>query len=111
MRYYLVIFILLGLLRISIAATAPAATASKPTTTYKLKYIQEALRHATADEKKDLTKLLDQIEVSPIKAKYKGKTVFKVRFVEKNSVFDRAGIKRGDLVLTGHRRLTNKKDQ
>lgn len=75
------------------------------------KVIQDALAHATAEEKKDLVKMLESIEVTPLKQKFKGQTVFRVRFVEKGSAFDRAGIERGDLVTNAlPQRATNPQD-
>lgn len=75
--------------------------AQQNTNKKKLKYLQDAMIRATAEEKKDLVKLLESIEVTPLKQKYKGQPLFKVRFVEKGSVFDRAGIERGDIIANG----------
>lgn len=87
-------------------AIQPAFAAKK---TIKVKYIQDVMAHATASEKTDVKKLLEQIQVVPTKAKYKGKPIFKVQNVEKNSVYERAGIKKGDLVLNGSSPKTMKK--
>lgn len=74
------------------------AFAEKP----KLHYMQSVLNYATPDEKKDLSKVLNQIDAVPLKAKHKGQTVYRVKYVEKNSPFERAGIERGDLVVNGY---------
>lgn len=74
-----------------------AVAADKP----QLHYMQEALAHATVDEKKDMQNILGQIEVIPLKQKHKGQTVFRIINIDKNSPFEKAGFKEGDLVLNG----------
>ncbi|NJL26014.1 MAG: hypothetical protein HC902_13170 [Calothrix sp. SM1_5_4] len=59
------------------------------------------LSKATPQERGDLGKVLQQIRMVPAKDPATGKSVFKVMAVEKGSVFDREGVRAGDLVSTG----------
>lgn len=56
---------------------------------------------ATAEEKNNLGKLIQQIRMVPAKDPQSGKSVFKVVAVEKGSVFDRQGVRAGDLISAG----------
>ena len=56
---------------------------------------------ATPQEKNDLGKVIQQIRMIPVKDPQSGKSVYKVMAVEKGSVFDREGIRVGDLVSAG----------
>lgn len=86
------------LLALTIALSSLAfAAKDKP----QIRYMQDVLNHATPEEKKDLTKVLDQIDVVPLNTKFKGQPVFRVKYVQKNSPFERAGFENGDLVVNG----------
>lgn len=59
------------------------------------------LSKATLQEKNDLGKVLQQIRMIPAKDPSTGKSVFKVIAVEKGSVFEREGVRTGDLISSG----------
>lgn len=69
--------------------------------TYNLKH---ALSQANAEETKDLPKLLTQMRTTPTDSP----SVMKVTEVKKGSLFDRLGIKVGDLILTGQNPASKK---
>lgn len=64
----------------------------------ELKRFDEVLSKATPQEKSDLGNLLKQIRMVPAKDPKTGQDAFKVVAVEKGSVYDREGIKVGDLL-------------
>lgn len=64
----------------------------------EVKSLKTLVNKATEEEKKDLVKLLDQISLKPKKDPKTGKMVFEVTKIQKGSVFEREGLKLGDLV-------------
>lgn len=60
--------------------------------------LNATLAKASAEEKSDLTKLLQQISMVPSKDPQTGKSIFKVTKVEKGSFWEKQGYKVGDLV-------------
>ena len=82
------------LLSVSVVALATVAHAG-------VRNWDEILAKATPQEKQDLGKILQQIRMIPVKDPATGKTVYKVVKVEKDSVFEREGIKAGDLIDPG----------
>lgn len=67
----------------------------------EIKQLNDILSKATAEETQNLPKLLQQIQLSPTKDPKTGQSVMKVVKVEKGSLFDREGVKVGDLLSTG----------
>lgn len=65
----------------------------------KVQDMNAMLKSATAEEQSDLAKLLMQVTLVPTGKKQSGKTLFKVTKVEKGSMWERQGLKAGDLVL------------
>lgn len=61
-------------------------------------HLDDAFVFATESEMKDLPSLLKQIDLSPAGTDEKGNSLLKVERVSKGSVFDRMGIKAGDIV-------------
>jgi hypothetical protein len=61
----------------------------------KEKVLNDILSKATPAEQNDLPKLLSQIRMKPA-----ANSMMQVTHVEKGSVFDREGIKVGDLIVT-----------
>lgn len=72
------------------------------------KYLDDVLATATAQEKADLGKVLQQIQMVPAEDPQTHKRVFKVLRVDKGSVYERAGIKVGDFVAAGSSRTGNR---
>ncbi len=62
------------------------------------KDLKKIITKATAVESEDLGRLLNQVTLVPAKDPQTGKTVFKVTKIEKGSVYEREGLKVGDLV-------------
>ena len=67
----------------------------------EIKYLDDIMNKATKEEKKDLVNLLKQIRFLPSPSKKSGRSLMKVTFVEKGSVFEREGIQVGDFVISG----------
>lgn len=65
----------------------------------EMKSVIAIMKKATVEEQKDLQKLLSQVTLVPIKDVKSGITVFKITSITKGSVYDREGLKVGDLVL------------
>jgi hypothetical protein len=82
------------LLIISILFSATSANA-------EVKRLDDIMAKATPEEKNDLGNLLKQIRIVPAKDPSTGQSVFRVVAVEKGSVYDREGVKAGDLVAAG----------
>lgn len=70
----------------------------------ELKNLNDVLSKATQQEMSDLPKLLKQIRLQPA-----GNSLMKVVEVEKGSVYDREGIKVGELIMTNKSRTSGKK--
>lgn len=68
----------------------------------KVKDISNYMDFATKEEKSDLIKLLQQIKLVPAKDPDSGRQVLKVASLDKGSVYDRIGLKVGDLVEMNH---------
>lgn len=64
----------------------------------EIKIWDDLLAKAASEEKNDLGKILQQIRMVSAKDPRTGQSVFKVVAVEKGSVFDREGVKVGDLL-------------
>lgn len=64
-----------------------------------MKSVSVVMKKASAEDQKDLAKLLSQITLVPTKDAKTGKTIFRVTQVAEGSVYAREGIKVGDLVL------------
>ena len=64
----------------------------------EVKYLNDTIAKATPAEMSDLTKLLGQLSMVPEKDSKAGASVFRVRSVQKDSLWARNGIKAGDLV-------------
>lgn len=67
----------------------------------EIKHLDDITQQASVEEKSDLKRLLEQIQLAPERDPDTGKHVFRVTAVEPGSVYDRSGIKVGDLVATG----------
>lgn len=67
----------------------------------EVKRLDEIMAKATPQEKNDLGNLLKQIGIVPAKDPSTGQSVFRVIAVEKGSVYDREGVKVGDLLAAG----------
>lgn len=67
----------------------------------EVKNLDAIMAKATSQETKDLGNLLKQIRIVPTKDPNTGASVFKVMAVEEGSVYDREGVRVGDLVSTG----------
>jgi len=65
----------------------------------EVKDLNVVIAKGTPVEAKDLGKLLGQILLVPAKIQRSNQSVFKVTKVEKGSVFEREGIRVGDLVF------------
>jgi len=65
----------------------------------EMKSVNAIMKKANAEEQKDLSKLLSQITLAPTKDPTSGKPVFKVIQITKGSIYEREGLKVGDLVL------------
>jgi hypothetical protein len=61
--------------------------------------LNEIIRKADTNETKSLTKLLSDISLKPATDPLTGKSVFKVDKVAAGSVYDKAGVRAGDLVV------------
>gem|GEM_PF-6941203 len=66
----------------------------------EIKIWDDLLAKAASEEKNDLGKILQQIRMVSAKDPRTGQSVFKVVAVEKGSVFDREGVKVGDLLYS-----------
>ncbi len=69
-----------------------------------VKYLDDVMAHATNEEIKDLAKLLMQIQTVSMKDPQTGQVRQKVVHVEKGSVYERAGVRKGDLLVNGKSR-------
>lgn len=87
------------LLALAITSTAHAET----------KNLDEIMAKARPDETKDLGKLLQQFRIVPAKHPKTNESLFKVVWVEAGSVFDREGLKAGDLVTSNNAAPPSKK--
>lgn len=67
----------------------------------EVKYLDDVIRSASPSEKSDLSKLLNDLQLQPETDPDSGKSVFRVKSVAAGSIYERAGIKPGDLVATG----------
>lgn len=69
----------------------------------ELKYLNDVLSKAHSEDLKDLEKLLSQLTFIPSHKDGKtGVQVFKVTKVQKDSIFEKGGIKVGDLLVNGN---------
>ena len=88
--------------------TSFIAFAATPST--QIKYISDVIANASPEETKDLGKLLGQLSFVPAhKDQASGEQLFKITMVEKNSIYDKAGIKVGDLISNGTAKLQGQK--
>ena len=68
----------------------------------EFKYINDIMSKTSPSDFNDLKKLLKQISITPAHKDPKtGIQLFKVMMVEKGSIFEKAGLKVGDLVANG----------
>lgn len=68
----------------------------------KIKYLNDVFAKATPEDFKDQEKLLEQLTFSPShKDSTTGVQIFKVTNVVKGSLFEREGLKVGDLIANG----------
>lgn len=74
----------------------------------EVKDLDQALVKANLQETRDLASALKQIQMVPAKDPETGKSVMKVIKVERGSIYDRAGIKVGDLVASGSSKTTGR---
>ncbi len=66
-----------------------------------VKYLDDVMAQATDEETKDLAKLLMQVQTVSTRDPQTGQMWQKVVRVEKGSVYERAGVKKGDLLANG----------
>ncbi len=64
----------------------------------EIKSLTNIMAKANIEEKKDLPKLLEQITLVPTNDPKTNKTVMKITGIHKGSVYEREGLKVGDLV-------------
>ncbi|MGE0526894.1 MAG: hypothetical protein AB7G93_16765 [Bdellovibrionales bacterium] len=77
--------------------------ASNGTADVEIKSLNAIIAKARPDEQKDLSRLLEQLRIVPVEHQGTDNPVFKVVWVESGSVFDREGLKAGDLVTSNAR--------
>lgn len=87
--------------------TSFIAFAATPST--QIKYISDVIANASPEETKDLSKLLNQLSFVPAhKDPASGEQLFKITMVEKDSIYDKAGIKVGDFISNGSAKPNDK---
>lgn len=67
----------------------------------EVKYIDDVMAHATAEDRKDLKRIIASVELETVKDPQTGKTYQMVKSVAKGSVFERAGVKENDYLTHG----------
>ncbi|MEK6555488.1 MAG: hypothetical protein AABZ31_09625 [Bdellovibrionota bacterium] len=89
LKIVLPVALMVPALLVGLSAPAPAA----------IKNLSDSVAKATAKEKSNLGKLLTDISLAPAVDPATGKNVMVVGSVAKGSVYERTGIKAGDLVV------------
>ena len=88
------------LLVVSLALTTLSANAA-------IRYMADLLKTATPAETKELKSLIRKMESVPtMKDPSSDQELFEVTDVKKGSVYDRAGIKKGDIIVNGEQKNT-----
>lgn len=91
-------FITTSFLLLTFLANANDKTLSKT----EIKYLNDIVAKSSPSDFGDMEKLLNQLEFKPShKDSTTGVQLFKVTKVEKNSIFEKAGIKIGDIIANG----------
>ncbi len=68
----------------------------------QFKYLDDIMAKASPDDLKNMEKVLMQLSFAPShKDPTSGTQLFKVTMVEKGSIFEKAGLKVGDLIANG----------
>jgi hypothetical protein len=72
-----------------------------------VKYIDDVMKHASNTDKKDRSKMINQIQTESYTDPKTGQAYQRVISVEKGSVFERAGVRKDDLLTHGSRKPAN----
>jgi len=68
----------------------------------EVKYLDDVIQQASPSQTQDLSKLLNDIKLSPTTDPKTGNSIYSVTKVVAGSIYEKAGIKVGDLVAMGN---------
>lgn len=75
-----------------------SATQQKSATTAEIKNLNEIISKSNLSSQSDLATLLSQLTLKPVKDQKSGKSLFQVTKIEAGSIWEKSGLKVGDLV-------------